>query len=140
MPLFQRTPRSVAPATTRGSGSRRSSRASASEAGLPPAAAPEPPAAPAADPAGNEVEDWELLMTVGRRETFALGDTVIADGDASEFIYRLVSGEVSVEKGEGNSLLALRRGDMMGELSFLDASLPACASCRPSIKRWPRTC
>jgi CRP-like cAMP-binding protein len=62
-------------------------------------------------------EDLERIATVGRRETFGSGDTIVARDDVGGGLYVLLSGSASVEAGGKSHRLG--PGQFFGEMALL---------------------
>lgn len=86
----------------------------------------------------------DLAHNADLRE-YAAGDTIVAEGDAADSFYVIVSGAVDVRKERGNggrALTTLGAGDSFGELSIFDGR-PRSATVRAAepasclvIPRW----
>jgi len=80
-------------------------------------------------------KSWDKLFTTATLTFYQAEDVIVADGVKNDNMYRVVSGQVRVEKGndiaqvgQGAVLNSLGSGHTFGEMSFLDGSLP-CANC-----------
>ena len=62
-------------------------------------------------------EDLQRIATVGRRRSFAPGETILARGADDAGLYVLLSGTAEVDAGGRTHLL--RPGDFVGEMSLL---------------------
>ena len=74
-------------------------------------------------------DDVVWLTEAGAAKQLAAGTRLIEEGTAIQSIYFLLDGEARVTKaGHGPTDIArLRAGDMIGEMSFIDASLPSAS-------------
>ena len=74
-------------------------------------------------------DDVVWLTEAGAAKQLAAGARLIEEGTAIQSIYFLLDGEARVTKaGHGPTDIArLRAGDMIGEMSFIDASLPSAS-------------
>ena len=78
---------------------------------------------------------WDKLFTTATLTDYHAEDVIVADGVKHDDMYKVVRGQVRVEKGNksaqvghGAVLNSLGSGQTFGEMSFLDGSLP-CANC-----------
>jgi bacteriocin-type transport-associated protein len=71
--------------------------------------------------------DLEWLLTTGRRETVATGTVLIQEGHAVEAIYIVLEGTFGVTVGatDGQEIARLLSGEIVGEISFVDARPPS---------------
>lgn len=71
--------------------------------------------------------DIEWMIEHGRRESIPAGDILIQQGQPIEFLYLTLSGHLSVidEKMGGKELAQLGSGEVVGEMSFIDARPPS---------------
>lgn len=69
--------------------------------------------------------DW--LVVNGERRSISAGATLIRQGEAVEEVFILLRGELSVglEGADAEEIARLRPGEVVGELSFLDARPPS---------------
>ena len=74
-------------------------------------------------------DDVVWLTEEGEAKKLAPGARLIEEGTAIRCLYFLLDGEARVTKaGNGQTDVArLRAGDMIGEMSFIDASLPSAS-------------
>jgi CRP-like cAMP-binding protein len=101
----------------------------------------------------NVMETSELFRPFTRQERRGLverflarevkaGDPIIREGDPSDGLYVVLSGEVRVTQGQGNVLVAtLREGEIFGEMSVLTkapAAATVSAAKLTSLLRLPR--
>jgi bacteriocin-type transport-associated protein len=71
--------------------------------------------------------DVEWLGKAGERQRIAAGETLIAEGRQIEHIYILLHGRMSVDiKGLG-TVATLSSGEIMGEMSMIDARPPSAS-------------
>jgi len=71
--------------------------------------------------------DIEWLAAAGKRKQFPKGSILVHEGKPIEEIYILLDGELSVLVGSPQSrvtLNTLQKGEIVGELSFLDSRPP----------------
>jgi len=64
-----------------------------------------------------DAEIWEVINASSWQD-FKPGDGIIAEGEADDCFYIIVSGEVAVQKGE-SQVDVLGRGDCFGEMGFI---------------------
>ncbi len=71
--------------------------------------------------------DLEWLVTAGRQRSVSAGTELIREGERTDALYILLKGklEVSVAALEGQQIALLSKGDIVGEMSFIDARPPA---------------
>lgn len=70
--------------------------------------------------------DVERLARIGRRERAARGAVLIGEGVAIETLYVVLQGELSVTQGkERREIARLSAGEVVGEMSFVDARPPS---------------
>lgn len=85
-------------------------------------------------------KDRKELVEHFRARDVQRGTVIIREGERSEGLYVLLSGEVEVQKG-GHPLAVLKEGDIFGEMSLLNKT-PATATVRArkytSLLRLPR--
>jgi CRP/FNR family cyclic AMP-dependent transcriptional regulator len=68
--------------------------------------------------------DW--MLAVGHRETVRAGSRLIAEGAALTDVYVVIEGTLAVStKASGAEIARLRAGELVGELSFVDARPPS---------------
>jgi CRP/FNR family transcriptional regulator, cyclic AMP receptor protein len=68
--------------------------------------------------------DW--LAATGRKVKLAAGDTLVAEGRAVDAVSIVLEGElVSSHEGAGRELRRMGPGEVVGEMSFIDASPPS---------------
>jgi CRP-like cAMP-binding protein len=69
-------------------------------------------------------EDVEWLAANGTRLTFEPGETLIEEGRQTPGMYLLLEGRVGLEREGLGRVGEARQGELLGEISFLDAGLP----------------
>lgn len=72
-------------------------------------------------------EDIDWLVQVGRREEISPGAILIREGYPVDTLYILLEGAllVSISALEGRQIAKLAAGDVVGEMSFIDAHPPS---------------
>eukprot|EP01127_Copromyxa_protea_P017174 TRINITY_DN5202_c0_g1_i1.p1 TRINITY_DN5202_c0_g1~~TRINITY_DN5202_c0_g1_i1.p1 ORF type:complete len:1213 (+),score=239.05 TRINITY_DN5202_c0_g1_i1:596-4234(+) len=82
-------------------------------------------------------EDWDLVMSVAVFRDYKPGETIIEEGiEGPVKLYQINRGRVIITKKTGDQTLTLgsmERGQVMGELSFLEASSTLTATPSASI-------
>jgi CRP-like cAMP-binding protein len=82
-----------------------------------------------ASPLAAELDDAQCrtLSALMSLRTLADGDVLVREGNADSHLYLLVAGSAAVTRGAGTpealTLFALRPGDAIGEMSFLDGNV-----------------
>jgi CRP/FNR family transcriptional regulator, cyclic AMP receptor protein len=71
--------------------------------------------------------DIEWLAAVGQRKSFATGSVLIQEGKPIGEVYILLDGQLSVvvESHRNERIAILQKGEIVGELSFLDSRPPS---------------
>jgi len=69
--------------------------------------------------------DVEWLTDQGTRRDLRAGTTLIEAGESIDHIYVVLEGQVAVTARGGGELARLGAGEVVGEMSFVDASPPA---------------
>lgn len=71
--------------------------------------------------------DIEWLITAGRKEQVSAGTTLIHEGKAIDALYIILDGLLSVTMAAlgGQEIARLGAGEMVGEMSFIDARPPS---------------
>ena len=71
--------------------------------------------------------DIEWLAAVGERKSFVTGSILIQEGKPVGEVYILLDGQLSVlmESRRNEKIATLRKGEIVGELSFLDSRPPS---------------
>lgn len=72
-------------------------------------------------------EDAEWLARTGRIRTCKEGEVLINEGVATQDLYFVLDGEVGVQVKGAGEVARLGRGELVGEMSFVDSS-PASAT------------
>jgi CRP-like cAMP-binding protein len=71
-------------------------------------------------------EDIEWMVTRGRRRTLRAGDVLIHQGRPVEDLFLILHGAVRVrDERTGRDLARLSSGEVVGEMSFVDANPPS---------------
>ena len=70
--------------------------------------------------------DFEWLINAGRSKRIATGTILISEGEPIDALYILLEGAltVSIEALGGHVIAQLGSGEVVGEISFIDARLP----------------
>ena len=73
--------------------------------------------------------DVEWMIATGKRERIAAGSMLIQEGRSSDHLYVVVGGAFAVRSGalQGKEIAELRIGEMVGEMSFVDARPPSAS-------------
>jgi CRP-like cAMP-binding protein len=76
-----------------------------------------------------EDEDVDWLVTAGQRREFSTGDVLIEEGEVTQALHLILSGQlvVSVHRSQTTNIAYLGSGEVVGEMSFID-HLPASAT------------
>jgi len=71
-------------------------------------------------------EDIEWMLSAGRPRALPAGETLIRQGDPIDALYIVTEGlfDVTVDSGGGGKLAELGAGEVLGEISFVDARPP----------------
>ena len=74
-------------------------------------------------------DDVVWLAETGAPQRLAVGVQLVEEGTPVQFVYLLLDGEVKVTTGQNGQtdVARLRAGDMIGEMSFVDASPPSAS-------------
>jgi small-conductance mechanosensitive channel/CRP-like cAMP-binding protein len=78
--------------------------------------------------AGLPEDALSLLAATARRQTFAPGEAVVREGEASRALYVVASGEAAVVHG-GHEVARVGKGEVFGEMAFLSGA-PRAATVR----------
>jgi CRP-like cAMP-binding protein len=70
-------------------------------------------------------DDVEWIAAHGNRKIVSTGDIIITMGKQTEAIYFLLDGEVSVTVRDFEEIARLKCGEILGEMSLVDASPPS---------------
>jgi diguanylate cyclase (GGDEF)-like protein len=68
---------------------------------------------------GFSAEEVDAIYAAGNRKTFAAGDLIVERGQPGDTMFILLEGEIEIELGFQEILVARETGDYFGELSFL---------------------
>ncbi len=71
--------------------------------------------------------DVQWLLEVGEKRQLAPNDILIREGRTAEGLFILLSGTLSVVSLFGKEITHLERGEMVGEMSFIEARPPSVA-------------
>lgn len=77
--------------------------------------------------------DTQWLIRHGTRRVLAPGELLIEEGKASEWLYFVLDGAFVVSTRTMASVAVLKAGDVIGEISFVDARPPS-ASVRADVR------
>ncbi len=77
--------------------------------------------------------DLEWMIRSGRKMTLAPGDQLIEQGKATEWLYFVLDGALVVHTPAAPRIAVLKAGDVVGEISFVDAR-PPVASVRAEVE------
>ncbi|MCP4306204.1 MAG: cyclic nucleotide-binding domain-containing protein [bacterium] len=69
-------------------------------------------------------QDAQWLATTGEKVSVDAGHHLIQAGTPSDYVYILLSGSVTVTGPDGRTLATRHSGDVLGEMSMIDASPP----------------
>lgn len=71
--------------------------------------------------------DFEWLLQAGRSKKLSTGTVLIQEGELTDALYIVLQGtlSVSVEALGGEEIARLSTGEVVGEMSFVDARLPS---------------
>ena len=69
--------------------------------------------------------DIEWLVRVGRKRALADGEVLVRQGVHSPSLYILIEGQATVAIAGLGSVVTLKPGEMIGELSFVDSTPPS---------------
>jgi CRP-like cAMP-binding protein len=75
--------------------------------------------------------DW--MIRNGRKMTFAPGTTLIEEGKTTDWLYFVLDGAFVVYTGTAPRIAVLKAGEVLGEISFVDAR-PPVASVRAEVE------
>ena len=78
--------------------------------------------------------DIEWMISVGERRSLAVGTTLIRQGEPADALSIVLDGALAIEIG-GQQLTQLGTGEIVGEMSFVDADPPSAtvSAVRPSL-------
>lgn len=76
--------------------------------------------------AGLSDRDFSWLLSVGKKQTIRAGTVLIRQNEPINTLYLLLEGALSVstDLSAGGEIARLTRGEIVGEVSFLDARSP----------------
>lgn len=69
-------------------------------------------------------EDIEWMISVGSKKTHAAGEVMIEANRQVGYLYFVLSGTFSIKMPSGASIATLQKGEILGEMSFIEASPP----------------
>jgi CRP-like cAMP-binding protein len=72
-------------------------------------------------------EDLQKLLMMSKLRVYESGETIIQEGNVDAWVYFLVYGNVKIIKKDNEVALLKRRGDVFGEMRFID-NTPRSAS------------
>lgn len=74
-----------------------------------------------------EDEDVDWLVSAGHRQELSTGEVLIREGEPSDAIYLILSGQfvVSLERSPNTHIARLFSGEVVGEMSFVDHLPPS---------------
>jgi len=72
-------------------------------------------------------EELQTLLNMSKLRTYRAGEEIIQEGNVDPWVYFLVYGIVRITKKEKSVTTLRRRGDIFGEMRFIDSS-PRSAS------------
>ncbi|MGG6296739.1 cyclic nucleotide-binding domain-containing protein [Leptolyngbya sp. AN02str] len=86
--------------------------------------------------------DFDWLLQVGKHQTLVAGSTLITEGQPISALYIVLEGTFSVSVGSQGEIARISMGEVLGEISFVDARPPTATvkAVEPSLV-WaiPRT-
>jgi len=71
--------------------------------------------------------DLQTLLNMSKLRTYRSGEVIIQEGNVDSWVYFLVYGKIKIVQKEKEVAMLRRRGDVFGEMRFVDAS-PRSAS------------
>jgi CRP-like cAMP-binding protein len=71
--------------------------------------------------------DLQTLLNMSKLRTYKSGEVIIQEGNVDPWVYFLVYGKVKIVKKEKEITILQRKGDVFGEMRYVDAS-PRSAS------------
>ena len=72
-------------------------------------------------------EELQTLLNMSKLRTYRSGEEIIQEGNVDPWVYFLIYGKVRITKKEKSVMVIRRRGDIFGEIRFIDSS-PRSAS------------
>lgn len=75
----------------------------------------------------GQLDDADIawMGRTGRRRNLASGEVLIEEGRASPHLFIVLDGEVAVTVSGVGAVASLHAGEILGEMSFVDKSLPS---------------
>ncbi|MEM1310499.1 MAG: cyclic nucleotide-binding domain-containing protein, partial [Cyanobacteria bacterium P01_H01_bin.153] len=84
-----------------------------------------------------EDEDVDWLVSAGNRQELLTGEVLIREGEPTDAIYLILSGQfvVSIERSRDAHIARLYSGEVVGEMSFVDHLPPSAtvAAIEPAV-------
>lgn len=71
--------------------------------------------------------DLQILLNMSKLRTYSSGEAIIQEGNVDLWVYFLIYGKIKIVKKEKEVTILQRKGDIFGEMRFVDAS-PRSAS------------
>ncbi|MBL8006883.1 MAG: cyclic nucleotide-binding domain-containing protein [Ignavibacteria bacterium] len=71
-----------------------------------------------------DILNFKKFMNAGNWDTYNINEKIISENETIEKLYYLVEGEVDV-KIKGNQIATIKKGNFLGEMSFLSGELPS---------------
>jgi CRP-like cAMP-binding protein len=72
--------------------------------------------------------DVEWLIQAGQCNHFPPGQPLITQGKPSDWVYLILDGRVALSRQESGQFDESRSGELLGEVSFVDAGLPSATA------------
>lgn len=72
-------------------------------------------------------DELQTLLNMSKLRTYSSGEAIIQEGNVDPWVYFLIYGKVRITKKEKSVTTMRRRGDVFGEMRFIDSS-PRSAS------------
>ena len=67
-------------------------------------------------------EDLKVFITMSKLRMYKSGETIISEGNVDRWMYFLIYGKVKITKKDKEITELRRRGDVFGEMRFIDSS------------------
>ena len=67
-------------------------------------------------------DELQTLLNMSRLRTYTSGEEIIQEGAVDTWVYFLIYGKVRITKKKKHIMLMRRRGDVFGEMRFIDNS------------------
>ena len=67
-------------------------------------------------------EDLKSFIKMSKLRVYKSGETIISEGDVDYWMYFLIYGKVKIAKQDKTITVLRRRGDVFGEMRFIDSS------------------